>query len=106
MRKASLVSQDANQHGLVFARDDGRPIDGTALTHDFQATLEAKGLAKMTWHELRHAWVSLMLDAGIPLVEVSQMAGHSGVGITADLYGHLTQEKRAEAIDQMARRLG
>lgn len=47
-----------------------------------------------------------MLDSGVQLIEVSHMAGHSGVGITSDIYAHLTTEKRAEAIEKMARRIG
>lgn len=102
-RKASL---GGNAHGLVFARPDGRPIDGTQLTHAFQAALEAAGLPRMTWHDLRHGFVSLLLGAGVPLPLVSELAGHSGIAITADVYGHLTAEAREGAMDRLAEVMG
>ena len=42
-------------------------------------------------HGLRHTWVSLLLASGVPLAIVSKMAGHSSVGVTVDLYGHLLE---------------
>lgn len=94
-----------NPHRLVFPRPDGRPIDGTRLTQDFQASLARAGLPRMRWHDLRHGWVSLMLASGVPLAEISPLAGHSGIAITADTYAHLTLDSKRTAMDKMAARM-
>jgi integrase len=102
-----------NPHGLVFPRPDGRPIDGPALTLAFQQALQATDTANaetkdyrpighVRWHDLRHGFVSLMIASGVPLAIVSELAGHSGISITADIYGHLTNERKAEAMADMA----
>lgn len=86
--------------GLVFARPT-RPIDGSALTHEFQAALERAGLPKMRWHDLRHATASLLIAQGVPLAVVSAILGHSGIAITVDTYGHLTEDTKREAMGRL-----
>ena len=40
-----------------------------------------------------------MLTRGVPLTEVSQILGHSGIAITADVYGHVAPEVSRAALD-------
>jgi hypothetical protein len=44
----------------------------------------------------------MMIAAGVPLPIVSKTLRHSGTGITADLYAHLTRETAHQAVDAMA----
>lgn len=56
-------------------------------------------------HELRHSAASLMIAAGVPLKTISETLGHTSISITADVYGHLMADARAEtaaAFDRMA----
>lgn len=58
----------------------------------YDATLEKAGIKrtekrKMTPHCCRHTYMSLAVDAGIPLTTVQKMAGHSDVKVTAQ-YTH------------------
>lgn len=100
-RKAQAKGE-AGKHGLVFAHPDGRPLDGPTLTRDFQVALKAAGIEPMRWHDLRHGTASLLIAAGTPLAVVSAILGHSGIAITVDTYGHLTDESKASALDHMA----
>lgn len=103
-RKESLAGA-ANPHGLVFARPDGRPIDGTTLTHDFQDSLKAAGLPVIRWHDLRHATASRLIADGVPLAVVSAILGHSGIAITVDTYGHLGDAEKRAALGNMAAKM-
>ena len=47
-----------------------------------------------------------MLTRGVPLTEVSQILGHSGIAITADVYGHVAPEVSRAALDVLADALG
>ena len=38
--------------------------------------------------ELRHSFVSLLSDAGVPLERISQLVGHSGTTVTELVYRH------------------
>ncbi|MCO5157582.1 MAG: site-specific integrase [Aquamicrobium sp.] len=47
------------------------------------------GRRMFTPHALRHAAVSLLIDAGLPVMNVSKMIGHTRVSTTLDIYAHL-----------------
>jgi integrase len=90
-------------YNLVFPTERGHPLHFSTLNHRFPRVLVAAGLPRLTPHDLRHAAVSLMLAQGIPLAVVSKLVGHSQVSLTADTYGHLTEEMRTQAADAMER---
>ena len=67
----------------------------------FIALTAAAGLPRVRLHDLRHLAATLMLAAGVPLALVSKTLRHSKVGITADLYAHLTRESALAAADSL-----
>ena len=44
--------------------------------------------AEWTPRELRHSFVSLLSDSGVPLEEISRLVGHSGTTVTEVVYRH------------------
>ena len=46
------------------------------------------GFPEIRFHDLRHSYATLMLKKGINPKIVSSVLGHSGVGITLDIYSH------------------
>ncbi len=46
----------------------------------------------VTFHDLRHAFASLLLAFGYTILYVSQQLGHSSAKITLDTYGHILEE--------------
>jgi integrase len=92
--------------GLVFARPDGHPLNGTVATKMFQKTIARLGLPRQRFHDLRHTAASLLLAQGVSLKEVSETLGHSQIGITANLYGHMFPEIRRHVADRMDEILG
>lgn len=88
-------------HGLVFdSGDGGYCVDSTMYRHFVRATARA-GLPRIRFHDLRHSAFSNMLQQGMSLFDVSRIAGHSSIAITADLYGHVTVDNLREAIDRL-----
>ena len=41
-----------------------------------------------TPRELRHSFVSILSDAGIPVEQIAQLVGHSGTTVTELVYRH------------------
>jgi integrase len=78
-------------HGLVFAQENGRPLDPSRVTKLFSQLTASAGLRHIGLHDLRHGSVSLMLAAGIKVEVVSKRLGHSSIGITMDTYSHLLE---------------
>jgi integrase len=55
------------------------------------------GLARLTLHETRHTYASLMIASGVNVKALSTYMGHANIAITLDLYGHLFPGNEAEA---------
>jgi len=79
-------------HDLVFARQDGEPLRPRYILARFHAISDKAGLPRARIHDLRHLAATLMISSGVPLPLVSKTLRHSRIAITADLYGHLTEE--------------
>ncbi|MBA2726454.1 MAG: site-specific integrase [Actinobacteria bacterium] len=99
--ESRLVAGGAWQEfDLVSCRPDGTPLDPRRVSRLFTATTHRLGL-KMTFHGLRHAYASLMLLSGVDLKVISGLLGHSSIGITADLYLHVTERANQEAASKL-----
>jgi integrase len=81
---------------LVFLNAVGTPFDHKYVNKFLHRALEQAGLPKTGIHALRHSAATFMLMNGLNLHQVSRFLGHSQIGLTSDLYGHvLTDEMRS-----------
>ncbi|MEU4091296.1 site-specific integrase [Streptomyces sp. NPDC026673] len=77
------------EHGLVFASAVGNELDASHVRRAFRVALKgAEGVNPAEWtpRELRHSFVSLLSDSGVPLEEISRLVGHSGTSVTEEVY--------------------
>jgi integrase len=85
--------------GLVFSNTVGRPITDANLRHrSFYPLLERADLPRIRFHDLRHSAATLLLGEGIHPKIVSDLLGHSRIGITLDLYSHVTDTMQQQAV--------
>ena len=72
----------------MFASRTGTELDGANVRHAFRKVTAAAGLNPADWtpRELRHSFVSLFSDSGVPLEEISRLVGHSGTAVTEEVY--------------------
>jgi integrase len=94
-----------HDHGLVFATHFGSAYEGRNLrSGPFARLLRNANLGHMRIHDLRHTAITLLISNGLPVKVVSEMAGHSDVGITLRTYSHVMdsdQERTAQAMDRL-----
>jgi integrase len=79
------------ENGLVFATSVGTKMLAGNVRRDFRRALAlVPGIDPSMWtpRELRHSFVSVLSDAGVPLEEISQLVGHSGTTVTELVYRH------------------
>lgn len=105
---------------FVFTTGVGRPLDGTLVTRDLKRILArtwlggrsgckhprlreracldcgASQLPIVSFHGLRHSCASLLLAAGVPIRDVSELLGHSDVRLTLSSYAHVIDENRTK----------
>jgi integrase len=94
--------QSGRNEGLVFGRSAELPFSiGPAQDRGDTAWKRAR-LKRLTLHEARHTFASLMIAAGVNAKALSTYMGHSSITITLDRYGHLmpgNEEEAAELLD-------
>lgn len=88
--------------GYVFTTELGEPCDPRNALRALKVAAKTAGLSSVGLHTLRHSAASTMLSSGVPLKVVSEILGHSGISITADVYGHVSPEVSRSAIDVLA----
>ena len=69
-----------------------------SLSRAFAHVLKRAGLP-YTLHALRHTFCSHLVMNGADLKTVQELAGHSSIVITMELYSHLTKEHKQTAIN-------
>jgi integrase len=83
----------------VFVTDIGEPCDPRNALRALTVASRRAGLEGVGLHTLRHSAASVMLSERVPLNVVSQILGHSGIAITADVYGHIAPDVSRSAVD-------
>ena len=103
MRAANLWSDT----GFIFTTEFGQPADPRNLLRAVIIATRKAGLPEgIGVHTLRHTYATTALLNGVPLHVVSMNLGHTSISITADIYGHLTDEASHAAAAQVSDALG
>ncbi|MFF0062668.1 tyrosine recombinase XerC [Streptomyces sp. NPDC005279] len=91
--------------GRVFTTRSGEPLDAANVRRDFKAIVKKAGLEpEWTPRELRHSFVSLLSDHGIPLERIALLVGHSSQATTEAVYRKQLRPvitQGAEAMDEI-----
>lgn len=96
-----LLGPAYEDHGLVFCRPDGRPINATTLTKRFRRLAEAAGFPGLRFHDLRHTHATLLLARGVHPKIVQERLGHEDVTLTLNTYSHVLPGLQAEAAKKL-----
>lgn len=92
---------------LIFADAEGNPWQKNAQARRMrEASKAAKLSPPVTLTDLRDAYGSLLLNAGVPLEVVSKAMGHASITTTAKHYAHLLQDTVDTAIRDALPTLG
>jgi len=75
-------------------------------SHLMEEVCIAAGLESLTFHELRHSYASMLVNAGCPLPYVAAQLGHSDTRMVEKHYGHLSPSAMANAIRAALPNLG
>jgi integrase len=93
---------------LVFTGERGKPIRATLFGR--RVIRPAAAVAGISppprTHDLRHTAVALAISAGWHPKAIQELAGHSSINVTFDVYGHMFETLQAtglERLDEIAR---
>jgi integrase len=99
---AERESKDKGNGAFLFPceADATRPLPGVQSPHA-RALRESK-VAQFRPYDCRHTWATRAVQAGIDLVTLAAMLGHSKINMVLR-YAHPTQEHQTKAMDKMER---
>ncbi len=100
-----------NREGVTFfgERVKGRaateavfePMDRMQVKRAMTAGCEAASIApRVTFHDLRRSYGSLMLNSGAPIETIQQVLGHADMRMTRRTYAHLLQPTVAKSVQR------
>lgn len=82
--------------GYLFPRDDdGGLLTKTQYLKRWRKYCAAIG-CKITAHQLRHGYATLLYEADIPDKDAQELLGHASITTTRNIYTHIRSTRRAE----------
>ncbi|WP_412518123.1 site-specific integrase [Actinomadura madurae] len=82
------MTQPDRRSGLVFATRTGGQLSAGNVRREFRRVVTRADLTASEWtpREMRHSFVSLLSDSGVPLEHISRLVGHNGTTVTEKVY--------------------
>ena len=87
----------------VFTSEEGKPLRPDLLQkRAWKRLLRAAGLPlRLRIHDLRHAHVTALLQAGVPVKTVQERVGHHSAAFTLDRYAHAVSAMDVDAAQRI-----
>lgn len=96
--RAQISKKSASDY--VFVKASGEPWKASDQARRMaDACARAQIEPAATFHELRDTFASHLVIAGVPILTVSKLLGHSDVRITEKHYAHLRPDHLQQAVD-------
>ncbi len=76
------------------------PIDPRSYEKIYKNVLSIAGVKDRKFHAIRHTFATRALELGVDIKTISEILGHSGVGVTLNIYAHSMLEQKKKAIDK------
>ena len=104
-RKVILLDRLAEKlparcQGLIFCNADGTPYTKRQL-RDNWLKYQEKYDVHLTAHQLRHAYATMLFEAGIDIKDAQELMGHSDINLTRQIYTHIRTERKEETASKL-----
>ncbi len=92
----SLFGNCYTESGYIFVKQDGKPYYPSYPTHELSKIITKNNLPHIRWHDLRHSTASMLIEKGWHMKDISEWLGHSNIGTTMNIYGHISLEHKRQ----------
>ncbi|MEU4124275.1 site-specific integrase [Streptomyces virginiae] len=103
--QAAAKDKEWEESDYVFTTRTGRPIEPRNISRSFERIGEGAGLPRIRLHDARHGCATLLFAAGVAPRVVMEILGHSQIAVTMNIYTHVADGGRREAMGHMDRLL-
>lgn len=84
----------------VFCNEVGEHLTETQFQRQWELYQKETGI-KCTPHQLRHAFATILFEAGVDAKDAQEILGHANLATTFDIYTHIRQERMKETIKKV-----
>lgn len=85
----------------VFCNNLGYPIDDKRPARNLKSILTKINIDPIKFHGLRHTYATRLFEANVPPKTVQVLMGHYDISITMDIYTHVMEDTKLEAVDKL-----
>lgn len=87
---------------IVFLCRKGTPVKNSTYDTGLFKYCDRVGIPRFSMHVLRHAFATRCIEGGMKPKTLQKILGHSNIGITMNLYVHITEDEKHREIDLVA----
>ncbi|MBO7209030.1 MAG: site-specific integrase [Clostridia bacterium] len=88
-----------HKKGYIFGNGE-KPMSQTAFRRAYDRYRKETAL-KVTSHQLRHAYATILYDAEVDVKTAQKQLGHSKTSTTQDIYTHIWQDRQQKQMNKM-----
>lgn len=87
---------------IVFLCRNGTPVKNSTYDTGLFKYCDRVGIPRFSMHVLRHTFATRCIEGGMKPKTLQKILGHSNIGITMNLYVHITEDEKHREIDLVA----
>lgn len=89
----------------VFLCRKGEPTKNSAYDSSLFKLCDKAGIDRFSMHVLRHTYATRCIEGGMRPKTLQVILGHSNVGITMNLYVHVTEDEKVKEVEKIEKAL-
>ena len=86
---------------FVFLSRKGEPTKNSTYDTKLQYYCDKGGIERFSMHTLRHTFATRCIEAGMRPKTLQTILGHSNIGISMNLYVHVTDEEKLREVENI-----
>lgn len=90
---------------MVFLCREGTPTKNSAYDTKLFYYCDKVAIPRFSMHTLRHTFATRCIEAGMKPKTLQMILGHSNIGITMNLYVHVTEDEKVKEIESVEKML-
>lgn len=102
LKNKSLKLVPMEWKDIVFLCRKGTPVKNSTYDTGLFKYCDRVGIPRFSMHVLRHTFATRCIEGGMKPKTLQRILGHSNIGITMNLYVHITEDEKQREIDLVA----
>lgn len=103
LREIKVINMQFRE--FVFLSRKGEPTKNSAYDTALLKLCGKAGIERFSMHVLRHTMAVRCIEGGMRPKTLQMILGHSNIGITMNLYVHVTEDEKAKEVQNIEKML-